>query len=238
MRLKSFARLTRRMRRDQNLAALLTVVALLQFGYPVSLYGLFWNACYLLLYAGMLVFGIRMLRAEGHRTLPVYVLAVPFAGFGLWSGIDRDDTTARLGLLLLVAAFQLLLMGSLLVFIFRRGRRGGGPEPKLILAALCFYLLLGGFFAALFGALEAHHPGSFADPASDTTGALPWQTLLYYSYITMVAVGYGDIVPVAPWARSLATMAAVTGTLFLATVIARLAGAYLTPATTDHDHRP
>lgn len=221
----------RRPRHNRDLAAFLLIVVLLQFGYPVSLYGPWWNGCYLLLYAGMLVFGIRALRQQGHRTLPVYVLAVPFVAFGLWTGIDDDNPTARLGTLLLVAALQLVLMASLLRFVFR-GR--STPGPQLILPAISVYLLLGGFFANISAALELLAPGSY--DAAGTEATLPWQTLLYYSYVTMLTVGFGDIVPVTPWARSLAAFAAVTATLFLTLVIARLAGAYLSTPSDHHPH--
>jgi hypothetical protein len=125
----------------------------------------------------------------------------------LWTGIDDDDPTARLGMLLLVAALQLVLMASLLRFVFR-GR--GTPGPQLILPAISVYLLLGGFFANISAALELLAPGSY--DAAGTEATLPWQTLLYYSYVTMLTVGFGDIVPVTPWARSLAAFAAVTAT--------------------------
>ena len=46
--------------------------------------------------------------------------------------------------------------------------------------------------------------------------------VLYFTTVTVTTVGYGDVVPVAPFARSLAMLEAICGQLFLATMIARL----------------
>jgi voltage-gated potassium channel Kch len=47
-------------------------------------------------------------------------------------------------------------------------------------------------------------------------------TLLYYSFVTLTTVGYGDVTPLAPAARSLAITEALIGQLFPAVLIARL----------------
>ncbi len=48
--------------------------------------------------------------------------------------------------------------------------------------------------------------------------------LIYFSMCTLTTVGYGDIVPVARFARTLAWLEAVTGQLYLAILVARLVG--------------
>jgi voltage-gated potassium channel Kch len=121
-----------------------------------------------------------------------------------------------------LAAFSLALIISLMRFIFRQVRVAGAG---LILAAVCVYLIMGGFFSATFSILEIAQPGSFEDPQL-AGQSLAWQQLMYYSYVTMATLGYGDIVPVTPWARSLASFEAVAGTLFLTIVIARLVGVW------------
>jgi hypothetical protein len=46
--------------------------------------------------------------------------------------------------------------------------------------------------------------------------------LIYFSFATLTTVGYGDIVPVDPFARSLANMESIIGQLYPATLLARL----------------
>lgn len=89
-------------------------------------------------------------------------------------------------------------------------------------AAACIYLLLGIVWWLAYASLEAFFPGSFAGLGAP--GEEHRSTLLYFSYVTLTTLGYGEIVPVTPPARSLAAVEAVAGTLFLAILIARLVG--------------
>lgn len=104
-------------------------------------------------------------------------------------------------------------------FVFRRGTV---PGIDLVLAAITAYLILGGLAAASFTLLEIAAPGSFEDPQAD--GPLTWQQMLYYSYVTVATLGYGDMLPVTPWARSLGSLLSIVGTLYLTVVVARLVG--------------
>ncbi|MDA2812219.1 ion channel [Nocardiopsis sp. RSe5-2] len=207
--------------RDKVLLGFLAAVALLQFGYPVTLHGPVWTALYMSLYAVMIVFGVMICRDEGQRTAPAFIVAAVFLVFGLWVAVDQDSKAAHLGMFASVAVFQVVLVHALAAFIFRHSRAHG---LELILAAIAVYLLLGGLFAATYGALEILWPQSFED-AQAPGEQVTWQRLMYFSYVTLATLGYGDVLPMTAWARTLA----VSGTLFLTTVVARLVGAYMSP---------
>lgn len=220
----------------RNLGLLLAFVVVLQFGYPITSYGGFWTAVYMLLYAGMIFYGVLTVHQRGESIrMPVVVGAV-FASFGVWFAVDQDSTVATVGMLSTVAAFMFVLMVELMRFIFRRGPSGGGVQ--LVLAAVTVYLIIGGFFAALYTLMETFVPGSFEDPVVEDVG-IGFQHFIYYSYVTLATLGYGEILPLTPWARSLASFETVAGTLFLTVagtlfltiVIARLVGAWASPAT-------
>lgn len=135
-----------------------------------------------------------------------------------------------------VAASMATLVFALMRFVFRRRRASAND---LVLAAITAYLILGGFFAATSTLLEIARPGSFADPQVD--GPLQWQQFLYYSYVTLATLGYGDILPVTPWARSYGSLMAVLGTIYLTVVVARLVSIWSsTPQATPEEgpHRP
>ena len=55
---------------------------------------------------------------------------------------------------------------------------------------------------------------------------MQWQQLIYYSMITLTTVGYGDIIPVNAWARTLAALEGMTGVLYIAVLMGRLVGIY------------
>lgn len=214
-------------RRTRTLWILLAVLATLQFGYPITFYGQVWTGLYMLAYAGMILFGIRVVHQEQVAITPFVALAAVMAGAGLWFTFDQGSRTAQVAMLSSVGAFQLALLVSLFVLIVSPRYRAS--PVQLLLAAVSAYLLLGGVFAIAFNLVETAAPGSFVDTAAPER-PLVWQGLLYASYVTLATLGYGEILPISPWARSLATLATVSGTLFIAIVIARLVGTTTEPS--------
>jgi voltage-gated potassium channel len=87
--------------------------------------------------------------------------------------------------------------------------------------SLCVYFILGVVWAIAYGAIERLAPGSFS--GLDHGGALSEQ-FVYFSYVTLTTLGYGDITPVHPVAMTLATVEAVAGQLFLVGLVAYLVG--------------
>jgi hypothetical protein len=71
-------------------------------------------------------------------------------------------------------------------------------------------------------------PGSFIVSNEDVsrTGG----NFLYYSFVTLTTLGYGDITPASSPARSLSTLEAVTGQLYIAILVARLVGLHIVHA--------
>jgi voltage-gated potassium channel len=94
----------------------------------------------------------------------------------------------------------------------------------VIVGSICVYLLLGITWAFGYSLLESWVPESFRLPQEEIlTGRL----FLYYSFITLSTVGYGDITPLTAPARSLAFLEAVTGQIYLAVLIGRLVGIHI-----------
>ncbi len=96
----------------------------------------------------------------------------------------------------------------------------------IIVAASAVYLLLGAVFVPVYGLIETLIPGSFIDGSLPSGAILPWQNFVYYNYATLTTLGYGDILPIAMWARSAASMEAVIGVLYITVIMARLVGLY------------
>ena len=117
-----------------------------------------------------------------------------------------------------------LLVGAavavLAVIISRSLLRGEIVTAATVVGALCIYLLIGLFFAqAYLGVLD------FQDDAfASSFGHLGRFDLIYFSFIALTTVGFGDIVPAVDLTRALAMIEAVTGQLFLVTVVAAVVG--------------
>ncbi|HKF05532.1 MAG TPA: potassium channel family protein [Candidatus Binatia bacterium] len=111
----------------------------------------------------------------------------------------------------------LLAAASALTFALR----AQSIDREHVYAALSAYLLAGVFFGVFYWVLEHIRPGSFG-----LAGEFSPNSAIYFSFVTLATLGYGDIVPRTDVARGLATLEGVGGQLFLAVLIARLVSLY------------
>jgi hypothetical protein len=80
--------------------------------------------------------------------------------------------------------------------------------------------------------VETAQPGSFyVSSAQNLDHMINWSDLMFFSFVTLTTLGYGDITPVTSAARSLAVIEAVFGVLYNAILIARLVGLYRPPTS-------
>jgi len=92
---------------------------------------------------------------------------------------------------------------------------------ETIFAALSTYLLAGIFFGQIYWSIEQLKPGSISGP--DKLSEL---SAVYYSFVTIATLGYGDFLPRSDLARGIATFEVIGGQLYLAVLVARLIGAF------------
>ncbi len=90
-----------------------------------------------------------------------------------------------------------------------------------LFGALAVYLLIGVTTTVLYDLIEASAPGSFSNIQGLSQSQL-FAELNYFSLVTLTTLGYGDIAPVAPIARTLATTEAIVGQFFVAAVVGLL----------------
>ena len=98
---------------------------------------------------------------------------------------------------------------------------------ELLLGAINVYLMLGLAFAFLFNLLEHLSPGSFTglEALADNT-ALDLK-FIYFSFVTLTTLGYGDVSPLTANAMTFASAEAIAGQLYLTILVARLVGLYI-----------
>jgi hypothetical protein len=89
-----------------------------------------------------------------------------------------------------------------------------------IYAGICMYIMLGFAFAAVFYLVDILDPKSFLMSSNPTGRATP--DLMYFSFVTLATLGYGDITPISNMARTLAVVEALVGMLYIAIFMARL----------------
>lgn len=101
-------------------------------------------------------------------------------------------------------------------------------NATIIINSINGYMFLGLLGALLLTMLEMFHDTQALQIPGQTV--VTFQDLLYYSFVTMTTLGYGDITPVSPTAKSLSTLIAVVGQLYTTILIAMLVGKYLSAA--------
>lgn len=216
----SFAAATSGIDRDRSLSALVVfeALAIFVFGplatvHEASRHIFVFNFCFIVL-AG--IFAIARYTRLAKAVVGLGILLIPLQPLSLYLG-QLWLTSAYI---LLFVAFLLLLSGVILVHVFRRSR----INLHCILGAIAVYLHLGLVFA-LLGTLLVLHVGdkayAFAD-ALETEHVRLLSRMIYFSFTTLTSVGFGDITPVFPLARSLANLEGLCGQLFPAILLARL----------------
>ena len=119
------------------------------------------------------------------------------------------DIATLLSLVLLAVVIAMKVFGSHTV------------TKDRISGAIAFYILAGLVWADAYQLIMLYVPRAFAG-ISTLEGAVDRSTWVYFSFATLTTVGYGDIAPVAPIARSLSNLEALIGQLYPAIVLARL----------------
>jgi ion channel len=115
----------------------------------------------------------------------------------------------------------LLLLATVLLIVVRIVAFGT-VTAQSIYGAVSAYLIIGLMFAAFYAAISQGHGGHFfADGQPGDS-----QTFQYFSFTTLTTLGYGDFTAAGSDGRALAVMEALTGQVFLATLVARLVAAF------------
>lgn len=121
-----------------------------------------------------------------------------------------------------VATLALLLLTTSL--ILRRVLVVEASDFDTLCGAAAIYLLLGITWTSLFSLISLVYPDAFLEVRGDVVQR--WNDLMYFSFTTLTTLGYGDIAPTNTLARIWSTLEAVTGTLYLTILVARLVAIY------------
>jgi hypothetical protein len=186
----------------------------------------------------MLLLSAVLAVSEHPRTMRIaWMIALPTC---LLKGLEllSDNPAIVIASHVMSGLFLLFTVGVILKYLFVAEQ----VTFDMICASLCVYLLLGVSWAIAYSLIGVIHPGSFHFALEETGGDAVMRfegerafLALYYSVVTLTTLGYGDIIPTSPLARTLAATQALTGQLYLAVLVARLVGLHIAQATTKRN---
>jgi hypothetical protein len=196
--------------------AFLAAILIHNLTYPLSAAGGIWPALFYAFYAA--IFVVATWALTDLKALRLFVGCTGLAVFvaGVLNSY-APSAGATLALYLTSIAYHLGMIVVLVRYTF--GART--VMTDVLLSATSLYLVIGSGFAAAFALIEWCAPGSFA--ASSGAG-IDWQQMVYFSYVTLTTLGYGDITPVGFYAQSFVTFEAIGGTLYTVILLSRLVG--------------
>lgn len=145
-------------------------------------------------------------------------LAIPML-LSVWAGYLNFNLPglAQVGKISGILFFT-LIAGVILTYVFSCQK----VTWEVISAALVVFLLLGTIWGLGYALVELTFPGSFRAAEHLTKDGN--SGFIYYSFITLTTVGYGDVTPISGLARSLAMLEGIVGQGYMTVLVARLVG--------------
>ena len=177
-----------------------------------------------------------------------FVFGIMLAGLSILVNLIEFQFEHRL-IMLARIAIQFLFFSLTLWIAVEHVMFGDRIDLNRIVGTICIYLLIGIIWSIAYSVLNMVYPGSFRGLDSSAIDRQNSE-LIYFSFITLTTLGYGDIIPIKPVARTLAYFEAIAGQFYLAVMVAGLVGARIArntsakttePDTTERDsvqHRP
>ncbi len=183
-----------------------------------------------LIFSLLLIIGIWSLRGGGR----FFTVGMTFVVAGVLLNVLAISIDSRL---LFYGSFVALFGFLLIAIAFTLKQVAFGTEITLnrLVGAVCVYLLLGTIWAVAYSLVDVVSPGSFTgfSPQDGHGWNSEW---LYFSFVTMTTLGYGDITPVSATAKFLAYSQSVFGQFYIAVLVAGLVGAYIAGSQSETDN--
>jgi hypothetical protein len=179
--------------------------------------------------SSLLAVGVWSLRGAGHLYSAGMLAAITGIVLVILSIVRDSD---MLHVIALLAMFVFLLLAT--INAFRQIAVGNAISLNRIVGAVCVYLLLGVMWSIAYNVLEYLQPDSFKGLTElvSPTWNPDW---IYFSFVTITTLGYGDITPLTQTARSLTVAEAIVGQFYIAVLVAGLVSAYISSKRDSND---
>jgi hypothetical protein len=141
---------------------------------------------------------------------------------GKWLNHLHPESVSSTWFLVSALVFVMFIILQLLRFILTSPR----VNTEVLCAGVSTYFLLGLLWAFGYELIADLNPGAFVFNTPGASHTMVNFTCVYFSFVTLSTAGYGDIAPVSDVARMFAALEAITGSLFIGVLIARLVSLY------------
>lgn len=158
------------------------------------------------------------------RTLLVAVLLLVPAMAAKWVDHFWNDLVPDAVPPALSIIFLSMLIGTLMLFVLR----AKVVDREVVCAALSAYISMGLLWMFAYVLVSQLHPNSFAVFGQPLAQIDSFQAF-YFSFITLISIGYGDITPLSRVTQMLAVLEGMMGMFFMVTLISRLVAVYSSP---------
>jgi hypothetical protein len=166
----------------------------------------------------VMVIGVWSLQADNKLFITGIILAATGVILSLANYFQDSKILSLITLSVLLVFCILSAIEAMKQILF-----SGKIDANKLVGSICIYLLLGIIWSLFYIFIAYFSSDAFTGLAITTESNTPWELeLIYYSFVTLTTLGYGDINPVSGYARSLAYLEAVCGQFYIAILVASL----------------
>jgi hypothetical protein len=171
--------------------------------------------------AGVFVAGVVVVEPGRRHVRTAVTLAVIQIGMTGLAVLLPANTLGYTSTVVLVLASTSVLIVYCIYCVLRYVLKATSITRDQVYAGICVYLMLGFAFGCIYYLVEMLDAGGFAVNSAKLE-LFDNLDLMYFSFVTLATLGYGDITPVARVARALAQLEALAGTVYMAVFMAKL----------------
>lgn len=154
---------------------------------------------------------------------------IPISIFIIWmTNFTQNESVKYLSFI-----FSVIVLISTTLVMVSQIVHSKTVTAKVIIETICGYLLIGIILFFLNSIVLWYNPNAIS--IGQTTTGSHITELIYFSFVTVTTIGYGEIIPISPTARSLSVLFAVISQLYLAFIIAFILGKFINKKTAKED---
>ena len=183
---------------------------------PVKWQGLIFRTVYSLIY----ILAVLSLEKRGNRLLTLFFTTFLLEWISSIFNLEIIHIISR--------SANVIFFLVIVALLIRQIAQSKEVTASVIMDSITGYLLLGLVYSIFITIIIEKSPGSYSNIPVDMVqqNGVDASVPLYYSFVTIASLGYGDICPVKPLSRSLATFIAVSGQFYMAVIVALLVGKF------------
>ena len=181
-------------------------------------------------FSAILLSAIYAISQKKRDTVIAFALAIPTL-LAFW----LRDFTSGVAFNVTSEIFGSLFFGHTIIVLLNFILKSPKITRHVIHAALIGYLLMGMMWASIYELIDTIEPGSFSLVQGWVDN--PRLIYLYFSYVTLTTLGYGDITPLTAQAYSISILEAIIGQIYITVLIARLVAMQISHSGKDRQPR-